>query len=548
MSKFGDTYYLDRENLVWRNRNAASFHYSDGDNTENRIREILNSVKDKSVASDELKIYQTDWPTAYYFSGNRANLLRPFEKTLLAEARVLELGCGMGAVTRYLGEVAREVWAVEGSLRRASTAAIRCGDLSSVNIIVDDIMALPDALGKFDVVTLVGVLEYARRFGGANAEEELLRKAAGFLAPGGRLILALENKLGLKYFGGVPEDHLNARWAGLTNGYAENGVRTWSRKELLDKLHRAGFANCEQFLALPDYKLPVSVVSEEALKMPAVEFNLAPLLSGTRRPFEEAARFNMAEAWKSLAAAGLVREMADSLCFVCGLEEEGRQVFEKGVLAHHYGGSFAFADKFAKEVRIEKLGERIVCRRKRLGRQESGEAGKLFQRLEDEPYYSGPLLIDAIRQVAMQPNWTREEFFAAFAPWVKTLRENADGDGKCPGTFLDYTPFNLVNHKDKWVAFDQEWASSEPIPLPHLIYRGLRYTLSRIWPFAKTARHELKTFVDVYNEYINYLDLPQTWPLSADYWWWREQKLLKQLNPNPSFALPKNFPLLYMNT
>lgn len=114
----------------------------------------------------------------------RANLLRPVRE-LLAGKRVLELGAGCGALTRYMGENARRVVAVEGSPIRAKIAALRCADLTNAAIINDTIqdLYLPQ---RFDLVTLIGVLEYARLYDTSLCPElNILETARRFLNPGG---------------------------------------------------------------------------------------------------------------------------------------------------------------------------------------------------------------------------------------------------------------------------------------------------------------------------------------------------------------------------
>jgi 16S rRNA A1518/A1519 N6-dimethyltransferase RsmA/KsgA/DIM1 with predicted DNA glycosylase/AP lyase activity len=54
----------------------------------------------------------TDWPTEYHFSRQRHCLLRPLN--IQAGEDVLELGCGCGAMTRYLGEIGAIVDSIEG--------------------------------------------------------------------------------------------------------------------------------------------------------------------------------------------------------------------------------------------------------------------------------------------------------------------------------------------------------------------------------------------------------------------------------------------------
>ena len=56
---------------------------------------------------------------------------------------------------------------------------------------------------------LIGVLEYAGVFSdGYEPALKMLKKARSMLNPNGRLFIAIENQLGLKYFAGVPEDHI----------------------------------------------------------------------------------------------------------------------------------------------------------------------------------------------------------------------------------------------------------------------------------------------------------------------------------------------------
>lgn len=366
VSSLAEYYDHDPEGGIWLRKNSANFNYSDGERTETVLGEVLGAVQDRSVLSDELKPLQTNWPARYYFSGNRSVLLRPLAKKLLSGARVLELGCGLGAVTRYLGETAAEVVAVEGSKRRGSIAALRCADLANVEVLIDEISALPEQLGKFDVVTLIGVLEYACRFGGPGAELEMLKKARSFLKPDGVLVLAIENKLGLKYFGGVPEDHVPLPWLGITNGYAEDGVKTWSRRELIRLLEKAGFHKYEQFIPLPDYKLPGTILTPEGLKCEADELDLGPILNNIKRPFEKQPLFNIGEAWQSVYKGGLLPELADSLCFVATSDEGRPSPFEAGELVCHYGDQTVMPRKFAKEVIISRKDGQIAVARKNL--------------------------------------------------------------------------------------------------------------------------------------------------------------------------------------
>jgi len=152
------------------------FHYTDGVDSEIMLENVLNNVTDLSSNSDELEEKIIDWPSEYHLSNKRANLLRGLN--LGQEWNVLELGCGCGAITRYLGEQCKNVDAIEGSEKRAQLAVLRCQDLTNINIICADFnrLELPD--DTYDVVFLVGVLEYAKRYWGESGSEEDAVKVA----------------------------------------------------------------------------------------------------------------------------------------------------------------------------------------------------------------------------------------------------------------------------------------------------------------------------------------------------------------------------------
>ena len=60
-----------------------------------------------------------------------------------------------------------------------------------------------------------GVLEYAMSFTeGKTPYETFLQRMGAYLKPEGRLLIAIENRLGLKYFAGAPEDHTDLHFSG----------------------------------------------------------------------------------------------------------------------------------------------------------------------------------------------------------------------------------------------------------------------------------------------------------------------------------------------
>ena len=113
---------------------------------------------------------------------------------------ILELGCGCGSITRQFGETGAKITSVEGSYERARSAAARCRDLNNVNVFCSNFQDVKFTK-KYDLVTLIGVMEYSPLFfNSENPVRECIQIAIDALKPDGVLIIAIENQLGLKYF------------------------------------------------------------------------------------------------------------------------------------------------------------------------------------------------------------------------------------------------------------------------------------------------------------------------------------------------------------
>ena len=122
---------------------------------------------------------------------------------------------------------------------------------------------------KYDLVVCIGVLEYSRSFvKEADPVAWCLEFLRGLVAPGGALVLGIENQFGLKYFSGCTEDHTNIHFDGI-EGYAaagDTGPVTFGRQELHDRLEAAGFPNSRFYLAFPDYKLPQCLIDDRVAR------------------------------------------------------------------------------------------------------------------------------------------------------------------------------------------------------------------------------------------------------------------------------------------
>ena len=84
---------------------------------------------------------------------------------------------------------------------------IEIAKCDNVKIMVGNFQDVESSLTeKYDYITLIGVFEYSQGYiGTAQPYVEMLRRIARHLALGGRIVIAIENRLGLKYWAAAPK-------------------------------------------------------------------------------------------------------------------------------------------------------------------------------------------------------------------------------------------------------------------------------------------------------------------------------------------------------
>lgn len=242
--------------LTWSDQTNV---YSEGD-IEDTILKIITENEPEDYTESIHNHFC--WSVYYHLTHLRKNILNwyPFEKG----SSILEIGCGMGALTGTLCEKCGKVTAVELSERRAAAALLRCRKWDNLKVIVGN---LNDIIfeEKFDYITLIGVLEYQGSYTDSRQPyQDFLRKVKELLKPGGKLLIAIENQYGLKYWCGAREDHSGIPFDGINRYQLSDGkVRTFSKAALKKLIKESGFAHSYFYYPMPDYKLPTVIYSEE---------------------------------------------------------------------------------------------------------------------------------------------------------------------------------------------------------------------------------------------------------------------------------------------
>ncbi len=288
--------------------------YCDGD-VEDELLEIVKSQGEEEFR--KIIEERAKWPILYHLSPLRENIVDwiPMEK----DAKVLEIGSGCGAITGKLAQKAGSVTCIELSKKRSLINAYRHQDCDNVTIHVGNFQDIePELLGDFDYICFIGVFEYGQSYiGTKNPYVDWLRMMRGHLREGGRIIIAIENKLGLKYFAGCMEDHLGTYFSGIEDYAAGGGVRTFARGRLERILEESGLQEYSFYYPYPDYKFMSAVYSDERLPKPGELYDNLRNFDRDRMLL-----FDEKQAFDGILKDGLFPVFSNSYAVVIGPEME----------------------------------------------------------------------------------------------------------------------------------------------------------------------------------------------------------------------------------
>ncbi len=203
------------------------------------------------------------------------------------QSTVLDAGAMWGALTVPMSRFCSAVYAIDRTLETLQLLTLRArqGGLTNIVPAVADVTMLPFADAFFDCVILNGVLEWVanddeivvetdlegrrsqrKNYRDTPRERQLraLKEIRRVTKPEGSLYLAIENRAGLQYKLGWPDDHVNLRWVTFLPRTVANTwtklrrnceYRTWiySPEELQQIMTEAGFRSFRTYAVQPHY-------------------------------------------------------------------------------------------------------------------------------------------------------------------------------------------------------------------------------------------------------------------------------------------------------
>lgn len=300
------------------------------------LEALLKGVDDLSSLSPEIlerALRERCW---YNITPFRSAVVRALD--IPPAARILEVGCGGGALTRYLGERGFQVVALETSEELAECARTRCRGMANVEVVSGFLENVVDDK-RFDFVICIDpVLVQSEYF---DPGVQLLSMCKKMLKPTGTLLLAVGNTLHSP--GGShlepSADQIRGKGASLD--------------QLKNALNSAGFSSFESYLSFPHHAAPRMLVDarmareQRAQWLPLVkelyrcsEIASSELESWWRAVHSEQLEHVLAPGWLVLAHAHSVHSVlwkgapVKQFCLSSDEQQAGEQINDKGFGVH----------------------------------------------------------------------------------------------------------------------------------------------------------------------------------------------------------------------
>lgn len=407
------------------------------------------------------------WEVLYHLSDLRENIVEwmPMDKSM----KVLEVGSGCGAITGSLARKAGSVTCVDLSRKRSLINAYRHKDCDNVTIHVGNFSDIEPELGQdYDYVCLIGVFEYGQSYiGGDTPFTDFYKIIKKHVKPGGRVVIAIENKLGLKYWAGCREDHVGTFFAGLED-YPEGGAaRTFSRSGLEKILKECGEEEIHFYYPYPDYKFMTMLYSDRYLpKVGELSSNLRNFDRDRMLLFDEKRVFDM------LIREGLFAQYSNSFLVVAGPEPETMYTRFSNDRAAHLCIRTDIAETDGQKC-VRKYAARPEAADHIRELAENGayfetrfqDSGLFVNRLEEKqtdggcPYAELEFLentrtLEELLDDCLQKN-DEQEFMRLFERYLHIL---SAGDREKQNFDLIFP--NICVQGEKWTMIDYEWTAS----------------------------------------------------------------------------------------
>jgi SAM-dependent methyltransferase len=495
LDEFNNVYVSEKDNI----------NYSDGE-IENKILNILKKEELKTKNSfPSLEEHIEDWATEYHFSWVRQNILKPINFTQ-ADV-VLELGGGTGIISEYVVGKSKKLITIEGTKIRAKSISTRCSSFENIDIFVADFLDLDliEIFGEnsFSKILLIGVLEYVPKYSknkNIDPIDKLLADCRKLLKHNGELVIAIENKIGLKYLLGREEDHVGIKHYGTQSLYKKDDVITFTKNQLMNRLKDSGYDQIDCFYPFPDYKLPKVIIKEdENLYLPESKELISSLLTGIKtRNYSGRVTEELQEdrILKSFIEEEILGTISNSFLFIA----KGSEVEKRTPFAYYFSTSRKY--QFSNEMVFSMLNDEIMVTKKWNGESTRNELLNLNANYGGISYKltNGKLLSNLLNNYNIIND--KENYLMMLNKWINLLVK----DFEYYDNNFDLLPINVIVSQDNNLTFFDcnEWTTNEKFTIPQIIKRFVLMNIDHVnWLFGNCENIDDYVFLILKNNNIS---------------------------------------------
>lgn len=170
----------------------------------------------------------------------------------------------------------------------------------------------------YDYIVMVGAIERSRY------PQEVLRLLKDMLYPSGRLLLGMDNRLGLRYFCGDKDPFTLRVYDGIDN-YSQVGSReknsirgrNYSMTEIKEMLQLSGFEWYKFYSVFPELQRPQVLIAEDYTPNEALDIRVFPQYNSPGTVFLEEEKL-----YETLIKEGMLHAMANGYFIECSLNGE----------------------------------------------------------------------------------------------------------------------------------------------------------------------------------------------------------------------------------
>ncbi|MCI8891887.1 MAG: class I SAM-dependent methyltransferase [Eubacterium sp.] len=454
---------------------------------------IMQYIENRNNESfDEVIQKDNRWDIFYHLSEMRKALFSWYD--FKEQNSILELGGGFGALTGLFCDKCRSVVTIEKNALRAEAIRKRYSERKNLRVLCEDILTWKNE-EKFDYIIAVGILETICNGSRDNTDYiQVIERVKDWLAPQGKLLIAVENRFGIRYWCGAVEKHTRKPYGGINNYPLGSQGISFDREQIKHIVKEAGLYQIKFFYPLPDYILPQVIYSQEYLPKSSVKERVIPYYMDNR----------YLNAYENDLYDDIVNNSAFEFMSNSFLIEGSVKADRSSILYAALTTDRGMENGFATMIRNDHIVEKRALYQK--GKEGLRRIWSNMRDLEKRglhciqmewkneslwmPFVQEHTLCDDLRQLLKQGSREFEQIIQRLFSCIlqsseqlpvtenrlKCLKEYEEELGVIlKRAYIDMVPMNCFYVDDDFYFFDQEFIK-ECFPAKYVWYRVLKYT------------------------------------------------------------------------